>query len=122
MISRMKKVAIAAGAALAMTVGAVAVSTPAEAYWRGGGGGWHGGGWHGGWGGHAGWRGGYGGWGWRGAGWGVAGVGVGLYSAPYWGGGYYGYPATAYDSCVRVRPAYDNYGNFVGRRAVNVCR
>ena len=25
------------------------------------------------------------------------------------------------DSCLRWRPIYDHYGNYIGRRAVNVC-
>jgi hypothetical protein len=52
--------------ALLVALAALAGPTDAQAYWRGGGGGWNGGGWNGG-----GWNG--GGWhggGWRGGGWG----------------------------------------------------
>src|SRR5689334_19706155 len=84
-ISRKLAVALFAGA-MALTLSA----PRAEAYWRGGGGGWHGGGWHGG-----GWHGG-GGWGW---GAGAAGFALGavtgaLLTSPGYGYGYgYGYPA-----------------------------
>lgn len=48
-------------------------------------------------------------WGW---GWGGAGIGLGL-----------GLGALAIEegSCIRFRPVYDDFGNFMGRRAVNVC-
>ncbi len=42
--------------------------------------------------------------------WGGFGFGVADY------GGYYDN-----DSCLRWRPVFDRYGNFVGRHAVNIC-
>jgi len=46
----------------------------------------------------------------------------------YWGHGWghgvgFGYGIADYgdDGCIRFRPVYDRWGNFVGRRAVNVC-
>lgn len=43
------------------------------------------------------------------------GVGLGL--------GLLGAAASEYDgnSCVAFRPAYDRWGNYLGRRAINVC-
>ncbi len=97
--------------ASAALCGAMVISDPADAYFRGRGVGWHGGGWHGGgwrvghrgWAGHGhrwGWNRGWGGrwagnrgWGW-GGGWGL-GTGLGLAAAtsPWWGSNYpyYGY-------------------------------
>ena len=75
-------------------------------------------GWNGGWGG---WRG--AGWGWGGCGWGcggwwgpafASGVAIGAVgTSPYWGG-YAG-------GCWRPRPIYSRYGQYLGRRWVNVC-
>ena len=50
----------------------------------------------------------HGGWGWGPA------VGIGLLGAAV---------ATdvAVSSCIGYRPIYDQYGNFVGRQAVNIC-
>ena len=92
----LRKTVVAAVAALGMAAAVATISTPAEAQWRHGGGGWGGGGWHGGWGGGGwhggggggGWRGGWGGGGWRG-GWG--GGGWGWRRAGWgWGGGWGG--------------------------------
>ena len=40
-----------------------------------------------------------------------------------WGGGYGVGLADVggYDDCIRWRPIYDRYGDYVGRRPVNVC-
>ena len=57
--------------------------------------------WHGGWHGHGGF------WG-PAAAFGVIGLAAGAMAA------------SAYE-CVRYQPIYDAYGNYVGRRAVNVC-
>ena len=95
--------------ASAALCGAMVISDPADAYFRGRGVGWHGAGWRGvGWRGGGwrgvGWRGarwGWGGrwagnrWGWNrgwGGGWGL-GTGLGLAAAtsPWWGSNYYGY-------------------------------
>lgn len=68
--------ALAAGV---VVLSIVLAGTPADAAWRGGGGGWHGGVWRGGaWGG--GWRGGAWGGGWRGGGW-----RGGAWGGPGWG-------------------------------------
>jgi hypothetical protein len=95
-------------AALTLSLGVVASTTPAEAgYWRGGG--WHGG-WHGGW--SGGWHGGYG---WRGAGWyGCCGPAVTVgFAAPV--------AVYPYGGCWRSRPVYNYAGYYVGQRAVNIC-
>ena len=65
---------------------------------------WHGGGGHGGWGHHGGW----------GGGWGGPALVFGLAGAAIAAG-------IAADACVRYVPVYDNWGNYVGRRAVNAC-
>jgi hypothetical protein len=72
-----RKTLVAAVAAIGMATAVVATSTPAEAQFHGGGGGFHGGGFHGGGFGGGGFHGG----GWRGGGWG----------RPGWGGGGWGY-------------------------------
>jgi hypothetical protein len=74
----MRRTLMALVAVAALAGAAVTASSPAEAYWRGGGG-WRGGGWHGGWG--------------YGAGGFVAGalIGSALASPYYYGGGPYGY-------------------------------
>jgi hypothetical protein len=92
--------------AAALALG-LAAATPASAHMpHPGGGGGHPGGFgpHGGHWGHGGW--GHGGWG-PGVGFGV---GIGVADTGY-----------AYDDCVRYRPIYDPYGNYVGQRTVNVC-
>lgn len=125
----LKKKLVAAVAGLAMTAGAIALtSSPAAA--RGGGfhgGGFHGGGFHGGF--HGGnWAGVHGGWGphWHGGGWGWAGWSWGF---PYY---YYGYPAYypygygygpdysagCYDA---RRPIYSRRGHVIGYRRIEVC-
>jgi len=112
----------------AAALGLFTLSAPADAAMRMGGGGFHGGGFHGGGGWHGGgWHGGGwhgGGWhggGWGGGwGWGAAGLGLGLAAGalayPYYGYGY-GYD----DGCYRYRPIYDQWGNYIGQRPVNVC-
>jgi len=94
--------------AATLALGLAAAATPASAHMlHPGPGGGHPGGFgpHGGghWG-HGGW--GHGGWG---PGFGF-GVGIGVVDTGY-----------AYDDCVRYRPIYDVYGNYVGRRAINIC-
>jgi hypothetical protein len=82
-------------AGLTLAVGIAASATPASAHIHFGGGGFggFGGGWNHGWN-HHGW----------GHGFGVGYVG--------------GYDD---DSCIRYRSTFDSWGNFIGRRAVNVC-
>ena len=78
-----RKTVVAAVAALGMATAVATISTPAEAQWHGGGGGFHGGGFHGGGFGGGGFRGGgWGGGGWHGGGWRGGGWG-----RPGWGGG-----------------------------------
>lgn len=116
MNATLKKIGVAALAALSIAGASIATSSSAEARWHGGG--WHGGGWHGG-GWHGGWRGG----GWHG-GWGpafVGGLALGAFaaSAPY----YYGYPAyDYYGGCYLRRRVvgFTVHGNPIVRR-VRVC-
>jgi len=57
---------------------------------------------------------------WPGKGFGMGlGVGLGLGAL---GGIAASQPAYGYDSCVRYRPTYDQWGNYLGRQAVNVCQ
>lgn len=58
--------------------------------------------------------GGHGGWGHHGYGWGGPGLALGLFGAAIATG-------IAVDSCIEYRPMYDAWGNYLGRRAVNVC-
>ncbi|HEY6519451.1 MAG TPA: hypothetical protein VIZ19_08765 [Roseiarcus sp.] len=82
-----RKTVVAAVAALGMATAVATISTPAEAQWHGGGGGFHGGGFHGGGFGGGGFRGGgWGGGGWHGGGWRGGGWG-----RPGWGGGGWGW-------------------------------
>ena len=128
-----KKIVVAAIAALGMATAMASMPTPAEAQWHGGGGfhggGFHGGGWGGGWHG-GGWRG--GGWGWRRAGWGggwgggwgwgwdpgwaiaaaAVPVGVAIASQPAYGGD---------PGCWVRRRVWTANGHYMGRRLVNVC-
>jgi hypothetical protein len=76
-----RKTLVAAVAALGMATAVATISTPAEAQFHGGGGGFHGGGFHGGGFGGGGFHGGGWGGGWHGGGWG----------RPGWGGGGWGY-------------------------------
>jgi hypothetical protein len=79
-----RKTLVAAVAALGLATAAATISTPAEAQFPGGGGGFHGGGFHGGGFGGGGFHGGgWGGGGWHGGGWGGGGWG-----RPGWGGGW----------------------------------
>jgi hypothetical protein len=125
MSNAIKKTIIASVAALALGLGVVASTEPAAAQHRyGGGGHWGGGHWGGG-----GWRGGWG----PGLGLGIVGglaAGAIIASqAPYYGGYYGGYPygygyggyPYGYGGCVRYRPIYDQWGNYLGQRAVNAC-
>jgi hypothetical protein len=105
MRSSLKKTVIASLAALSLGLGVISTAAPASAHaiWpHGGGGGWHGGGhgWHGG------------------HGWGPA-AGIGLLGALAVGA----VVASQYnnDDCVQYRPTYDAWGNYVGRRPVNIC-
>jgi hypothetical protein len=77
-----KKTVVAAIAAFGMAAAVATISTPAEAQFHGGGGGFHGGGFHGG---------GFGGGGFRGGGWGGGGWRGGGWGRPGWGGGGWGY-------------------------------
>lgn len=102
----LKRSIIGSLAALAVAASTIGAVSPAAAdYYHGGyrhGGGWH----HGGFWGPA-------------VGLGIAGLAAGAIvasQAPY---GYYGYGP--YDGCAAWRPVYDAYGNYVGRRVVNVC-
>lgn len=110
MRAALRKIAIAAAAAVTIVGATAALPTTADAGWHGGG--WHGGGWHGG-----GWRG--GGWGWGFAP-GFA-LGLGLGAAPYYayGGPYYG--AYAYGDCVMRRRAVINRWGHRVWRWVRVC-
>jgi len=110
-----KKVAIAAVAALALGAGVASMSTPAAAGPPGHV--WHQGGYYGG---H-----------WRGGWWGPA-VGLGIVgglvagaaianSGPYYGPGPGYGPGPYGDSCWQPRPMYDAWGRYVGSRTVNVC-
>jgi hypothetical protein len=73
-----RKTLVGAVAALGMATAVATISTPAEAQFHGGGGGFHGGGFHGGGFGGGGFHGGGWGGGWHGGGWG----------RPGWGGGW----------------------------------
>jgi hypothetical protein len=122
-----------------MATAVVAISTPAEAQFHGGGGfhgggfhgggwggGWHGGGWGGGWGYRRagwGWGGGWGGgcwncgwgWGWD-PGWAIAAatvpIGVAIASQPAYDGG---------PGCWVRRRVWTANGHYMGRRLVNIC-
>ena len=108
-----KKTVIASLAALTLGIAAVSAASPAAAagpaYYGHGGyhGGYHGG-WHGG------------------RGWGPA-VGLGIIGGLAAGAivasqaPYYGAPAYYDDGCIRYRPVYDQWGQYMGRRPVNVC-
>jgi hypothetical protein len=113
-----KKIVVAAIAALGMATAMASMPTPAEAQWHGGGGfhggGFHGGGWGGGWHG-GGWRGGVGGGGWD-PGWAIAAatvpVGVAIASQPAYDGG---------PGCWARRRVWTANGHDLGRRLVNIC-
>jgi hypothetical protein len=140
-----RKTLVAAFAALGMATAIVATSTPAEAQFHGGGGGFHGGGFHGGgfggggfhgggWGG-GGWHGGgwggggwgrpgWGGGGWRRAGWGGGGWGGGCWNCG-WGGGWGWDPGWAIAAAtvpvgiaIASQPAYDDGPSCWVRRRV----
>jgi hypothetical protein len=141
-----RKMVVAAVAALSMATAVATISTPAEAQFHGGGGfhgggfhggGFHGGGWGGGW--HGGGRrGGGGGWGWRRAGW-----GGGCWNCGVWRGGWgWGWDpgwaiaaaAVPVGVAIASQPVYGDgpgcwvrrrvwtaNGHYMGRRLVNVC-
>jgi hypothetical protein len=101
MFASLKSSLVVSLAAITLGLGLAASATPASAHGFGGGfhhgGGFHGGGFHGGFRhDHFGrWR--------RGYGWGFAGVDYGD------------------DGCITYRPLYDEEGNVVGRRPINIC-
>jgi hypothetical protein len=119
MRASLKKAVVGSLAALAMGISTIATVAPASAggnnfqpnqvqggqHWHGNGGG-H---WHGNGGGH-----------WHGGGWGPAAVGLGVLGlaagAAIASQGYEGE-----DECTAYRPVYDGYGNYLGRRLVNIC-
>ena len=133
MSASLKRMVVGSLAALAIGVSAMGMTTPAfaqmyqpphaapHAFSHGGGGGGGGGGhWHGGGGNH--WHGGGGGgWGPAAVGLGVLGLAAGAAIAAQPGPDYYDAPAPYDDGCQALRPTYDAYGNFIGRRWVNVC-
>jgi hypothetical protein len=103
MRATLRKTIVGSLAALAIGVSAIGSvgSASAAPYYPHGGyhGGWHRGGW----------------WG-PAVGFGIAGLAAGAIvasQAPY---GYYGY-----GGCTAYRPVFDAYGNYLGRRLVNVC-
>lgn len=108
----LRKIAIAATAAVALSGATLGLTGSANAqHWHGGHGGWHGGGWHGG-----GWHG--GGWGWRGFGLGL-GTGLLLGGAPYYyGGGPYGYGYRPYPYYGYYSPYGYDGGCVIRRRWV----
>ncbi len=100
----LRKTIVGGAAALAITAGVAAASSPAEARWR-----------------H------HGGWGAPVAAGVIGGLALGAVAAQaagprYYGYGY-GYPAPVYGACFnRRRPVYDAWGNFAGYRVVRICR
>ena len=129
MSASLKRTVVGSLAALAIGVSAMGVTSPAFAQmyhppaaaphsWGHGGPGAHGGHFAGG-GGH--WHGGGGhGWGAAAVGLGVLGLAAGAAIAAQPGPDYDG-PDPGDDGCQAYRPVYDAYGNFMGRRLVNVC-
>jgi len=121
----LKRTIVGTVAALAIGISAAGMTTPAFAQQQiqhpahGGpvhGGPVHGGPAHGG-PGHGNWHGGGGGgWGPAAVGLGVLGLAAGAAIAAQPDPGYYGD-----DGCQAYRPVYDAYGNYMGRRLVNVC-
>jgi hypothetical protein len=126
MSASLKRTVVGSLAALAIGVSAMGMTTPAfaqiyhpptspghgPAVHGGGGGHWHGGGgghWHGG------------GWGPAAVGLGVLGLAAGAAIAAQPGPDYEDGPGPYDDGCQAYRPVYDAYGNFMGRRLVNVC-
>jgi hypothetical protein len=113
MRASLTKIAAVSVAAITLGAATIGAATPASAAgpWHGGGGfrgGWHGGGWRGGWG---------GGWGW-GAPLAFGALAGAALAAPYYYGGY-GYYGDS--GCVAYQPAYDQWGNYLGQRPVNMC-
>jgi hypothetical protein len=116
MSASLKRTVVGSLAALAIGISAVGMTTPAFAQQPhhqhpGGGGG----------GGHGNWHGGGGGGHWHGGGWGPAAVGLGVLGLAA-GAAIAAQPGPDYDDgCQAYRPVYDPYGNYMGRRLVNVC-
>ena len=112
MRAAIRKIAIAAAAAVTIVGATTALPSTADARW---GGHWHGGGGH--------WHGGWGGWG----GWGLGlgtGLAVGLAAAPFYGGygygPYYGAYANGGDCVMQRRWVVNRWGHRV-LRWVRVC-
>jgi hypothetical protein len=102
MFASFKKSVAVSMAVLTLGLAVVGASTPASAFWRGGGLHAFHGGMHHGWG-YGGWRG--------GLGLGAIGVGIGLATI-----------LAAQPPCgIVYRPVFDAYGNNVGMRPVNTC-
>jgi hypothetical protein len=117
MSASIKRMVVGSLAALAIAVGTVGASAAplpnkgavGHNFHPGAGGMGHGGGnhWHGG---------GGGGWGPAAVGLGILGLAAGAAAASQ------GEPEPGYgDGCTAYRPVYDAYGNYMGRRPVNVC-
>jgi hypothetical protein len=122
MRTSLKNAVVGSLTALAIGISAVGMTVPASAAppkvghsgghpggvghgFAGGGGHWHGGG----------------GGGWHGGGWGPAAVGLGVLGLAA-GAAIASEPDPGYgDGCQAYRPVYDAYGNYMGRRLVNVC-
>jgi hypothetical protein len=121
MSASLKRTIIGSLAALAIGVSATGMTTsafadPLHPHPPGAGhapAGGHGGGMHGGGGGNH-WHGG-------GAGWGAAAVGLGILGLAAGAAAAQSDPGPGPDGCMAYRPVYDAYGNFMGRRLVNVC-
>jgi hypothetical protein len=116
MCAVLRKKAIASLAALTLGGVSLTAATPASAAHY-----WHGGGWHGG------WHGGPVGLG-LGLGLGALATGAIIASGPYgygypgyYGYGYPGYYSYGYGACTSYQPTYDAWGNYIGRRPVNIC-
>jgi hypothetical protein len=119
MRASLKKTVVGSLTALALGISTVAAVTPASAQqpnpqwhqhpgahagnWHGGGGGGH---WH------------NGAWVPAAVGLGILGLAVGAAAAASQGPYDDGPPP---DNCMQPRPVYDAYGNYMGRRLVNVC-
>jgi hypothetical protein len=114
MSASLKKTVVGSLAALAIGISAIVTVAPASAAPLPA----HGGHIHGGGGPRF-----HGGGGWHGGSWGPAAVGLGVLGlaagAALAAPGYYGDYGD--NGCQAYRPVYDGYGNFLGRRLVNVC-
>jgi hypothetical protein len=117
MSASMKRTVVGSLAALAIVAASVGASAAPWPPGKGGGGGGaphmhNGGNWHGGGGGGGHWHG--GGWAPAAVGLGILGLAAGAAAASQEEPGYG-------DGCMAYRPVYDGYGNYMGRRPVNVC-